>query len=478
MVKFKAITLAIFSVMFILEANSQSGVSLFENKIDSLFLNYNSNTPGVAVAIVQNGKTIFQKGYGRANLEHQIPITAETVFSIGSVSKQFTAFSIYLLQEKGKLTVEDDIQKYFPDWPVYKHPIKIKHLLSHTSGLRDQWGLLTLAGWTMEDPITTDQILKLAKRQRSLNFETGSGFGYSNTGYSILAAIISKVSGQTFAAFTSENIFKPLGMMHSRFLEDVNQLIPGRADSYQKVNGVYETIELNHSNAGPTNLMTTAADLTRWVNNFYHPTLGSATMIREFNKISLLDNKEPVIWAASPGDTTFHAKGQLHWKHMGLNVISHGGHDAGFRAVLTRFPEQQFAIITLSNDEHYTMLGKVLPIAELFLADHFVKQPSIPTSPVSQPVNNIPFTADLNSFEGIYTSEELMTTYEIRVHSGKLVLKNLRLADMEMTRVADQKFKGVNSFAFELEFVRENNRVTGFEISNFGVKKLRFIRKQ
>ena len=472
------VALSIMLFFFCRKADAQKGSSIPESAIDSLFANYNSHTPGVAVAVVQDGKTILLKGYGLANLEHQMPITAETVFSIGSVSKQFTAFSIYLLQEKGKLSVEDDIRKYFPDWPVYSRPIRIKHLLAHTSGLRDQWGLLTLSGRTMEDPFTTEQILKLAQRQRSLNFETGTAFGYSNTGYTLLAAIVSKVSGQKFSEFTNENIFKPLGMSHTRFLEDVHQLIPGRADSYQKINGQYQTIELNHSNAGPTNLMTTAADLTRWVNNFYSPKVGTAAMIQEFNKVSLLDSQEPVIWAASPGDTTFHAKGQLHWKHKGLQAISHGGHDAGFRAVLTRFPEHRLAIITLSNDEHYGMLGKVLPMVEIYLADHLVKASSLPARqhPGSVSNSNL-YTSDLRSFEGLYTSEELMTAYEIRFQSDKLVVQHLRLPDMELTRVADQKFTGINSFAFELEFVIENNRVTGFDISNFGVKKLRFIKK-
>ena len=445
-----------------------------EKKIDSLFSNYNSSTPGVAIAVIKDGNVIFKKGYGSANLEYDIPITPQTVFNIASVSKQFTAFAIYLLENQGKLSFEDDISKYFPGLPGYGKPIRVKHLLAHTSGLRDQAALFALAGWHWEDIGTTEQILRLVKKQKELNFETGTAYGYSNTGYTLLAEIVSKVSGQSFAEFTRKNIFDPLGMANTQFLDDYHQVIKNSAYSYEKKDGKYVKVGISYSNPGPSGLMTTVEDMAKWTRNLHHPKIVDAKLISEFNKISLLDNGKPVVWSASAGDTTFHAKGQLHWKYKGLNAISHGGHTAGFRAVLTRFPQNNFAITTLSNDEHYAMLGKVIPIVELYLKDELRETPNTPGNSTPQKKDNPKFSSDLKEFQGNYYSEELTTTYTVKVIDGKLIMTHYRLSDIPLTRVGENKFSGIISFASEIEFLKAGNKVAGFEISNFGAKKVKF----
>src|SRR5215207_617851 len=339
-----------------------------ERTIDSLFAEY-TNTPGVAVAVVRNGEISFLKGYGVANLEYQTPITPRTVFNIASVSKQFTAFAIYLLERQGRLSLEDDIRKFVPEVPDHGAPIRIRHLLAHTSGLRDQAALLALAGWQTEDVTTTEQIVRLVSRQKALNFRTGTAFGYSNTGYTLLAEAIARITGMSFSQYTRINIFEPLGMRSTVFHDDFHRVLDrNRAYSYERVNGDFVKRDLHYSNPGASGLMTTAEDLVRWLRNFDRPVVGDARLISDFNRISVLDNGEPVVWSASPGDTTYHAKGQLHYRYNGLGVISHGGHDAGFRATLTRFPENDLAIVALSNNEHYTMMAKVLPIADLYLS--------------------------------------------------------------------------------------------------------------
>jgi CubicO group peptidase (beta-lactamase class C family) len=332
--------LSLASVLLVFACNSiaQKKDNNIDHQIDSIFAEYNT-TPGVAVAVVKDGAVVFKKGYGLANLEYDIPITPQSVFHIASVSKQFTAFSIYLLKQQRKLSLEDDVRKYIPELPQYGKTIKIKHLLAHTSGLRDQWALLTLAGWQMEDIITTEQILKLAAKQKQLNFETGTRFGYSNTGYTLLAEIVSRISGQSFTDFTTTNIFRPLGMQSTRFNDDFHTVIKNRAHSYELVNGTFIERPLHYCTVGATSLSTTVEDLAKWVNNFDRPIVGDAALIAEFNTVSLLDNGQPVIWAANAGDTMYHAKGQLLREYRGLKVRSHGGHDAGFRAVLTTFPE-------------------------------------------------------------------------------------------------------------------------------------------
>ncbi|HEY9046080.1 MAG TPA: serine hydrolase domain-containing protein [Ohtaekwangia sp.] len=447
-----------------------------DRKMDSLFFNYNSETPGVSVVVMEGGKIIFKKGYGAANLEYGVPVTSKTVFHMASVSKQFTAFSIYLLEKQGKISMEDDIRKYFPELPNYGKTIKIKHLLAHTSGLRDQWALLTLAGWSMEDVITTEQILTLVAKQKQLNFETGTAFGYSNTGYTLLAELIARVTGQSFATFAKVNIFDPLQMNDTQIYDDFHKIVKNRAYSYEKVKGtgIYRKKELHYSTAGPTSLFTTAEDMAKWANNFDNPKVGDAKLIAAFNKVSLFDNGKPVVWSASRNDTTYHAKGQLVWKYNSLDIFSHGGHDAGFRIWLARFPQRNVSIITLSNDEHYDILRTGLKITDLY----FPNQPKDPVAyRAPNPVQDEPeYSTDFKSLVGDYYSDELSIRYTVKMQDDKLVMTHNRLGTIELTQTGDYKFSGVNSFGFDLEFLKTGKEITEFSISNFGAKNVKFKR--
>lgn len=461
-------------------ALAQSSNKQIEQSIDSLFTDYNIKTPGVAVAVVLKGDIVFSKGYGLANLEYGIPIKPNTVFHIGSVSKQFTSFSIYLLEKQGRISLEDDIRKFIPELPQYGIPIRIKHLLAHTSGLRDLWALHVLAGYKYEDVITTEQVLKLVSMQKELNFDTGTEFGYSNTGYTLLAEAIKRITGQSFAQYVKKNIFDPLGMTNSLVNDNFQNVVKNRAYSYEKISEDYINLELNYSNVGPANLMTTVEDLAKWVNNFHYPKVGDSQLIRAFNEISILENGEPVIWAERTNGNIYHAKGQLHYNYKGLPVISHGGHFAGFRAVLTRFPDSEFAIITLSNDEHYTMIRKVLPIARLYLENEF-KEELVENTDENQ--NNteeevIEFSNNLLDYKGIYESEELMTKYEIEVEGEKLIMKHKRLSDITLSEKGKDEFSGVNTFGFDLKFISTSSNIVGLEISNFGAKKVKFIKQK
>lgn len=446
-----------------------------EDQIDQLFQGYNTHTPGVAVAIVKDGQTIFKKGYGIANLEYDIPIGDQTVFHVASVSKQFTAFAIYLLRDEGKLSLEDDIRKYIPEIPDYGNPIKVKHLLAHTSGLRDQWALLTLAGWRMDDVITTEQILNLVTKQEGLNFPSGTAFGYSNTGYTLLALIVERISGQSFAEFTKENIFQPLGMDHTLFYDDYRKIVNDRAYSYEKHDGGYWKKKLNYATVGATSLFTTVEDMAKWTANFTHPVIGSAELISEYNSISTLHNGDPVIWSAMPNDTTYHAKGQLHYIYKGQKVISHGGHDAGFRAAHARFSEHKLSIITLSNDEHYNIFANLMAIAEVFLGDDFIESDAISSTPQKPKVME-DFKNDLTNLIGDYRSEELSTNYSIQLKDDQLFLQHLRLGDILLVEEGENRFTGINAFPFEIKFTESESGIDGLEISNFGVINMRFVK--
>jgi CubicO group peptidase (beta-lactamase class C family) len=454
----------------------QTTGNAIDKQIDQLFSNYNSTTPGVAVAIVQDGKIIFKKGYGTANLEYDIPVTPKTVFQIASVSKQFTAFSIYLLEKQGKISLEDDIRKYLPEVPDAGKTIRIKHLLAHTSGIKDQAALLSLAGWRSADVTTTQHILRLISQQKELNFEPGSQYLYSNTGYTLLAEIVKRVSGQSFAEFTKKNIFVPLKMTNTQIYNDSERIVKNRADSYELQNGIYKKQSLNDSVEGASNLYTTVEDLAKWILNFEKPVAGDAELIKRFNEPSLLNNGERVVYSISDGQPGYHAKGQIHWNYRGSHLISHGGHAAAFRSFLGRFPDKHLAIIALSNDEHYQNFNTSIKIAEFYLKDDLKPNPLANTPPSSNKTAR-KTNANLKDFEGRFYNKELDTTYNAQFVNGKLLLSHIRHRDIELTDVGKDKFSGRIEFPVEIEFLRDKNGVvTGFKVSNFGAKNVKFAR--
>lgn len=455
---------------------SQSELAV-EKKIDSLFAKYNSETPGVAVAVVENGKIIHEKGYGMANLEYDIPITPKTIFHVASVSKQFTTFAIYLLEKEDKISFDDNVKKYIPEIPDFGRTITIEHLCSHTSGLKDQWALLTLAGWRMDDVITTEQIFKLISEQEGLNFPPGTQFQYSNTGFTLLAEIVKRVSGMPFSKYVNEKIFQPLGMNNSQIYDDYEKIVKNRAYSYALENDIYKKRKLSYSNVGPTSLFTTVEDLAKWTRNFENPTVGDRELISRFNEASKLENGEPTILGVMDGETTYHAKGQFFRNYKGLMLYNHTGGDAGFRAYLARFPEKEFSVILLSNESDFDRLGNGLTIAELYLKNELKPRKDQIQKKANDTKKLETFNSSLSDFKGKYFNAELTTTYEIEEKNNKLIMSHRRLSDIELTRIGENKFSGTIWFNVELEFKRnKNNQVVGFNISNFGAKDVKFNR--
>ncbi|MEZ4918430.1 MAG: serine hydrolase domain-containing protein [Saprospiraceae bacterium] len=464
-------------LFILLSTQAASGQGQLENLADSLFAEYKLHTPGAAVAIVKDGKVVLQKGYGSANLEYKVPIQSNTVFHIASLSKQFTAYAIYLLAREGKISLEDEVRTYIPELPEYSFPIRIRHLLGHTSGLRDQWALLTLAGWRMDDVITTEQILKLVCRQESTNTAPGTYMAYSNTGYTLLAEIIERVSQQSFPDFVESQIFAPRGMTSSLFYADHNKLVSNRAYSYEKQEDAYFKKKLNYSTVGATSMFTTVEDLARWSKFLIAPPTADKDLVQAFNSVSTFEDGSPVIWSASPGDTVYHAKGQLLYYHRGLRVISHGGHDAGFRSICTHFPDQQLSIIILSNDEHIGLFPLMLQFAEYFLAAEFepeMEPGDSPTVESEEPWNPpvLPWSAE--QLTGTYYSRELETSYNLELQEDRLVMSHSRLPDFELKYEGLNIFTGRNTFPFTLKLELTGPLVTGFNITNFGVRDIYF----
>lgn len=311
-------------------------------RIDPLFAAWDhTDTPGCALGIVRDGELIYARGYGMANLEHGVPITPASIFHIASISKQFTALSIAMLHLEGALSLDDDIRRFVPEIPDYGRTITIRHLVHHTSGLRDQWDLLRLAGWRDDDPITEGDVLEIAARQTALNFPPGEEWLYSNTGYTLLAVIVHRASGATLRQFAEERIFRPLGMTRTHVHDDHTEIVPGRTHAYEARPGGGLKISIPVFDlGGTTSLFTTVEDLARWSENFVHMRVGGPEAFALTLTPGVLNS----------GEVTDYAFGlRLRTRKDGTRIIEHGGADAGYRAHFLMAPDQRLAVIILAN---------------------------------------------------------------------------------------------------------------------------------
>lgn len=341
--------------VFQLECYAQSSV---HRSVDSLFAECNSKTPGYAIAIIKDGKIDYLRSYGMANLEYDIPITTATPFHLASVSKQFTAYCIHLLATEGKLSLDDSIQKYLPGFPHYKYTITIRNLLQHTSGIRDQWELLGLSGAAEPDLITQENVLNVIYRQHELNFAPGDKWLYSNSGYTLLAEIVSRVSGQPFSEFVKQHIFQPLEMKSSFINDDAGKITKSRAYSYEDAGeNKFSKSELNYSAYGATSMFSTAEDLVKWIINFNTLQIGSKDIFEQMQQRVVLKS----------GDTVFYGSGLFVDTYKNLKRIFHDGTDAGFQTFSGYFPEKKFGVVILSNRASAEPAFKAMAIADLYL---------------------------------------------------------------------------------------------------------------
>ena len=452
--------------------NAKSSALSPNEQVDKLFAEWdNDHSPGASVAIIKDGTIIYKKGYGMANLEYDIPNTPSTIFGIASLSKQFTAFSILLLEKEGKLSLEDDIRKYIPEVPDFGTTITIRNLATHTSGIKEQNFLLRISGLLFDDAITRKRVLKLITRQKELNFTPGAELSYSNTGFGLLAEVVARVSGVSFAQFARTNIFEPLKMINTLVHDTREGIIKHRASSYEEYEGGYKNAILNMNIVGSTGVFTTVEDLSLWVQNFSNPTVGDADLINKMNTPTILNN----------GETTNGALGQFLGSYKGLNEISHSGKYAGFRAYLLRFPDLEFSVIVLANYGEIFVPDLAYEIADIYLKDKLIIEPEKETAEEKASSTKKPFDESsvvLSDFEGGYFSEELLTYYTLKVVDNQLRVQNIRMDDDILLKpVSDNVFSGDVWFFTSVEFKRdENNQVISFKVygegSNITVKKL------
>ena len=375
--------------------------------VDSVFAAFdNRQSPGCAVSAIDGDRTLVLKGFGMASLEHDLPITPQSAFYAASVSKQFTAFAVALLAQQGKLSLDDDVRKWLPEVPNFGKTITVRHLIHHTSGLRDYFGLLGMTGWPNDGPVTEAQFLDLVKRQKSLNFDPGARHLYSNTGYVLLSILVKRVSGQSLREYAESALFKPLGMSNSAFRDDHTRLVKNRALAYSRgTDGTWRINVPGFDVVGDGGLYTTVEDLAKWGRNFDDWTVGKDIASTIFTRGRL-----------NGGDSIAYAFGLSRNVLRGQPTIEHGGAYGGYRAHLLRLPEQRFTVALLCNAASANAAALAQRVAVALLGNR-LPAPTASTPTNGQPNDRVSVTKDqITPLAGAYwdARSEQMRRFEVR----------------------------------------------------------------
>jgi CubicO group peptidase (beta-lactamase class C family) len=443
-----------------------------------VFAPYSSHQgPGCAVGVSRDGRLVFAKGYGSADLEHDVPITPSTPFYIASVAKQFTAMSIVLLAEDGRLSLDDSIRHWVPEVPSFRSPITLRQLLYHTSGLRDYFTLLALSGWPSDGPLTERQFLDLISRQKHLNFAPGEEFLYSNTGYALLAIVVQRVSGKSLRDYAAEHIFRPLGMMHTEFRDDHHRLIAQRAIGYQPVDGSFRISQPEFDIVGDGGLYSTVDDLAKWDANFRTGRVGGKDGVALLQEPGRLNN----------GQTIPYALGLTVGQTRGLKTYAHRGAYGGYRSAMVRYPEKGLSVVTLCNtaaataslaDEVSVLLLGIQPqkSAAATTLDLSLNQWSGGAAQAPADSTGSRRRTDfLAQAAGTYRSDELELSVMLVARDGVLVMQRGTAPEIRFVALSDDWF--TNSDQMLLRVVRdERGAVRGFTLSIGRVRDLVFDR--
>jgi CubicO group peptidase (beta-lactamase class C family) len=353
---------------------ASQGTPAVGSNVDAVFAKWSSATPGCIVGVATDGKPVLAKGYGMADLEHDVRMSPDSILEAGSVSKQFTAAAVMLLAREGKLSLDDQVRKYIPELPDYppspgeratgsgaaRASLTIRHMLSHTSGLRDWGSVAAIGGWPRTTRVYTHaHVLEIVARQRELNFAPGTRWSYSNTGFNLAAIIVERVSGVPFPEFTRARLFQPLGMAHTSWRDDFRRIVKGRALAYRERDGVFRTDMPFENVYGNGGLLTTVGDLLKWNEHYDTPAAGDATMIAQQQTPGHFND----------GRAHGYGLGLYVGTYKGLREVYHSGTTAGYSAFLTRFPEQRVSVAVLCNAAGVPATEYAHAVADLYLGD-------------------------------------------------------------------------------------------------------------
>jgi CubicO group peptidase (beta-lactamase class C family) len=431
------------------------------DKVDRLFETWDSTiSPGASLAIIHNGEIIYERGYGMANLEQNVPITPETVFRIGSTSKQFTAACIAILSLQGKLSLDDDIRKYIPELPTYDKSITIRHLIHHTSGIRDYLELAYLSGESEDDFYTPEDSLAMLARQKGLNFVPGDEHLYSNSGYFLLGVIVSRVSGKSLNAFAQENIFKPLGMKSTCFHDDYTMIVKKRADGHTRSETGFKILNTTLNHVGDGGVFTTVEDLFLWDQAFYNNKLGKELMDL-MHQTRKLNN----------GEKLGYAFGLNVSQYRGLKLTAHGGSFVGFRADMIRFPEEKFSVVCLANLDSINPSKLCRQVADIYLADKFTEKKALEKA--AESMTPVTLTQDeLKNKAGKYLDEKESFIADISLKDDTLIGEAMGIS-FPLIPISQSKFISKDApVEISIEFFPAEGEAAGAKLTVEGEQEI------
>jgi CubicO group peptidase (beta-lactamase class C family) len=447
MVERKQALMRTLIVLFLSIASTTSTLKAdgIAQKVDQLFAPFDkAGSPGCSVGVIRNGGFVYKKSFGYANLELAVPLTPESVFYMGSVSKQFTAASVILAAEKGYLSLDDDVRKYLPELPDYGHPVTLRQMLHQTSGFRDLFDLISLSGHDPKEIDSPTDILKLIARQKGLNNVPGEEWIYSNSNYFLLAEVIQRTTKKSLARYAAENIFQPLGMVHTLFYDDNTLVVPNRVSAYDpgKNGNFLVDWSTTYYLVGGGGLMSNLDDLLLWDRNFYSDKLGKGRLVKELESHGVLND----------GSQIDYAMGLDLGDYRGLPTVEHGGALFGYRTEFLRFPRQRFSVIVLCNVSSAYPEGLARKTADLYLQGDFAS-----TTGESHPSQGFPNPA---TFAGTYLDPRTKTIYKFTADRGDLIGWGEPLRRIDANKFYDLG-SGVITFDNENGTMRASLRIPG-----------------
>jgi len=452
-----------------------------DSRVKELFAPWESRiSPGCSVAVIRDGSFIFKESFGMADLEHGVPLAPDSMFYACSVSKQFVSMCVLLLEEEGKLSLDDNIRKFLPEFPDYGNPITIRHLLHHTSGIRDYFSLWEMAGNDFQDYMPPEAVYEMILRQKDLNFLPGEDHMYSNSCYFLIYRIIEKVSGKTLREYARENIFQPLGMKNSFFHDDYSRIIKNRAMGY------YPSEEFGFVNmisrfdlVGSGGMFTCVEDFLSWDNNFYNNRLGKNDpgMIQKMITTGKLNDGRDAGYALAlvPGS------------YRGLDIIEHSGSLGGYRTHYLRFPEQRFSVVILSNLSSFDPKSRTREIADIYLEENLGKpeKSDLAATISSQAAGESAgekksgpvalSKSEIDKFSGRFYSEELECAYSLKIDDDNLLVNIRYRPAIKLISKGNGVFEGPQLIIRFLE--KEPGKALEFHADSGGAKGIVFVKE-
>ncbi len=403
-----------------------------QTQVDEVFAFVDRDAPGCALGVIRDGKLAYGRGYGLANMDWGVPITTSTVFDIGSVSKQYTAASIALLDVEGVLSIDDDVRKWVPELPEYERTITLRHLLNHTSGIRDYLTLMDLQGFEFDNVFDEFDGIELITRQQGLNFEPGSEYLYSNSGYLLLANIVRRATGQSLREFLEKRFFDPLGMAHTTIWDENTEIVPERATGYSPSDEGWSIDHAwNFQMGGDGQVITSVDEMVKWDGQFYDPVVGGQGLMDRLHTRAILNS----------GDTISYALGISVGEYRGLRTVRHGGAWAGFRAHLLRFPTERTSAAVLCNRGDASAGDYATAVLDIVLADRLeAPAEQSAASPSAEDVTGeVELTdAQLERWAGVYRTPDRPNYWRFVVQDRQLHVllpgRSLALRPMSETR--------------------------------------------